>query len=299
MKMVKHVICGVVLAACGGGKAAPDAAPDAPSRACEDMGGANCFQIPTAPLQTRDGVASALGCGFTPTPAAAAVTFSGKVLTYGTSKPVPSASIALFSSADHATMVGSGTSMADGTYSLEVEAGTTNELFGEFSATGFLDLTTYNVRLDLNAGDFTNFNLQCVTSDNIESAGLLVKEDWDPTVMVVAGTALDCNNVIVEHAAIAVSTTQGQRVFAPRASVYYGVAGAVAIADPPEDRGDTNDNGVFAVFHLQPGPMVYIQMWGFVNAAAMAQGEAGLTLIAEEPIYPVANSAASFNLWTK
>ena len=263
------------------------------------MGGSSCFQLPTAPLSTRDGAPSARNCPFTVTPATVPVSFTGKTITYGTAKPVPSASVKLFTSPDRVTPVGTATSMADGTYTVQVPAGTANELYGEFAATGFLTLDTYNIRLNLNQGDFTMFNLQYVTSDNIESAGLLVKEIWDPAAMVVAGTALDCNNMIVEHAAIVASTTPGQRAFAPRASVYYGVPGAVALAEPPEARGDTNDNGAFALFHVAPSSTLYVQMWGFVDAAALARGEAGLTLVAEEPLHPVANTAASFNLWTR
>jgi hypothetical protein len=264
------------------------------------MGGSACFQLPTDTLQTRDGMPSRLGCGaFVNRPANGPVNVSGNVHTFGTNKPVPGADVKLYGAPDYATPIAMATSLADATWSLQVPVGTPNELYGLWAATGYLSVYTYNIRLDWRQGDVTQFNVQVVTPENIEAAGILVKENWDPAEMVVLGTALDCNGVIVEHAAIVASSTPGQRDFAPRVTVYYGAPGAVPLAVTPQDRGDTNDNGAFALFHIESEAPIYVQMWGFVDAAAMAQGEAGLTLVAEQSIHPIVNNAGSLNLWTK
>lgn len=296
--MILRGMCTFALAVtigCGSSDSGPDADTLKP---CKEMGGKACFQLPTAPVSTRDGAPSALGCPYTPKLAPAPVTFNGTMKSFGGNKPIPNATIKLFGSGDYGTPLATTTSNAtDGTYSITVPAGTDSRLYGEFSADNYLTFYPEDVRSDLTQGDFNMYTLQLVTADNVESAALLTKEIWDPTKAVFAGTALDCNRLVIMHAAITVSTVSGQRTFAPGVSVYYAAPGAAPLAVPPDDRGDTNDNGTFALFHLTPGTQYYAQMWGFVDAAAQAKGEAGLTLLAEHPLHVVANTAGNISLW--
>jgi hypothetical protein len=298
MNKTACVACAVwVMAACGGGG---DAMPDAASRACQEMGGSACFQLPTAPLQNRDGAPSALGCGaLTATPAPAALTITGTVLSFGTSKPLPNAALALYSSASYATPFATATSAADGTYSMNIAAGSPDVTWAEAIAADYLSVYVHAFRFDFSQGDITAFNPRVLTPDNVESAALLVKEIWDPTVMVAVGNVYDCTRSVVMHAAVALSSTSSTRTFVAGAPMYYGAPGAVPLAVPPEDRGDTNDNGAFVAFHVPPGQTLYLQAWGFIDAAAQAKGEAGLTLIAEQQLHTVANGAANVSLWTR
>lgn len=292
---MKRVGLWVVLAACGGGD---KATVDAPNTACKDMGGSACWYMPTAPLSTRDGTPSALGCGaVVPATAPAAVNVSGKLVAFSGGTAVPNGTIKVYSSADFATPIVTATSAADGTYSVVYPMGTPELLWGEFSATGYLTLFPEAVRPDLSHGDVTNYNLRIATPDDIEAAAIPVKELWDPTVAVVAGTALDCNRVVVMHAAVVLSSTSGTRTFVDHVSLYYGAAGVVPLAVPPDDRMDTNDNGAFAIFRVPGGQPLFVQMWGFKDAAAQAQGEAGLTLVAEWPLHSAVNAVSNVQLW--
>jgi hypothetical protein len=295
---MKLVSCGIVgLVACGSGTSGPDAYV----KTCVKDGGEVCFQLPTARLTDRDGNPSTLGCGpIVPKPAPAAVTFTGKVTKYGVSTAIPSAQLELFSDVGLQNRVTTTTSAADGTYSLTVPQGTPDLMWTRATADStFLVTHVYGFHAPLDQGNYTNFNVQIVTSDNVESAALLVKEIWDPAKHVIAGTVLDCNRVVVQHAEISLSSTSGTRTFVDGVSTYYGVPGAVPIVAPPDQRGDTNDNGAFAVFHLPPGQPLYVQAWGFLDDAAVAQGEAGLTMFAEDPINVAANEVTSMNLWLK
>lgn len=294
---MKALSCGIVLViACGGDKAGPDAYV----KTCVKDGGESCFQIPTGVVTNRDGMPSALGCNG-PTTAAAPVpvTFSGKIVGYGSSAGIPSAMLTLYSDIHLQTQVGSATAAADGTYSLTLAKGTPDLMWSRGSAAGFLDTYVYWFHPNLAMGNYTGFNGQLVTSDNIESAALLVKEIWDPTKHVIAGTVLDCNRVIVQHAEVVVSSTSGSRTFVDGISTYYGVPGAVPIVAPPDQRGDTNDNGAFAIFHLPPDQPLYVQAWGFTSDAAVAQGADGLTLLQETPINVAVNSVTSMFLFLK
>lgn len=295
---MKGLSCGIVLlVGCGGGKAGPDAYV----RTCVKDGGETCFQVPTAPVSDRNGAPSVLGCGnIVPQPSLVPVTFSGKVMRYGVSTVIPNAHLEIFSDRGFQNKVGDATSAADGTYSLTLPAGTPDLEWSRATADStFLVTNVYQFYPNLRQGDYTNFNPQIVTSDNIESAALLVKEIWDPSKHVIAGFVFDCNRVIVEHAEVVVSTTSGTRTFVDGVSTYYGVPGAIPIVAPPDQRGDTNDNGAFAVFHLPPDQTFYIQVWGFVSASAMSSGADGLTLLQEVPFNGIANSATSMNVWLK
>jgi hypothetical protein len=234
-----------------------------------------------------------------PTPAPAKLAISGTVISYAGNKPVPNASIKLYSSSSFATPFSTTLSAADGTYSIDVPAGTPDLVWSELTAADYIDQYPHAYRFDFSQGDLTDVTLRAVVADNIESAALLVKEIWDPAAMVVIGYVHDCDRLVVMHAAVALSTTSKTRTFAPRASIYYGAPGAVPLAVPPEDRGDTNDNGAYAAFHVPIGQPLYVQAWGFVDAAAQAMGEAGLTLIAEQPVRTVAGSAANVQLWAQ
>ena len=292
---IRAVVGVSLVAACGGS----DAPQDASALACKQMGGAVCFQMPTAPLSNRDGGPSTLGCGpLVATPSPTAVTFSGSILSYGTNKPIPSATIALHSSADYGTPIATTTSMADGTYSIQVPTGTPDALWGHFTNASYLEFFIHATRPDLSMGDIPDFTLRMVTADNIESAALLVKELWDPAFMTIAGTVYDCNRMVVQHAAVALSSTSGTRTFVPGASLYYGAPGVVPLAVPSDERVDTNDNGAFAVFRV-PAGQLYLQAWGFVDAAAQARGEAGLTLIGEQAVHGATNAVANVSIWSK
>jgi len=289
---MKALLCGLVaVAACS------DSPTHVPT--CQVEGGSACFQLPTDIIQTRDGAPSNLGCSdFMPTPSVNAVSVSGLLQKYGVSVPVAGATITFYATPEFSPAVATATTAADGTWSLVLPAGTPNIVYTQSSASGFVDSRGYFIGLDLTKPSVTNFNGRIVTSDNVESAALLVKENWDPTKSIYVGTALDCMNMIVEHAIATVSSEPGVRKFVDGVAVYYSAPGAVPLAVLPEDRGDTNDNGAFAFFHMPPDVTLYGQLWGYIDAAAMAQGADGLTMLAEFPVTSPANTATSLNAYT-
>jgi len=262
------------------------------------MGGEACFQIPTAPLARKDGTPIRIGCGpIVPTPAPTAVAISGDVATFGTTVPLVGAEIRLFGNPEFTTVVATATSQADSKYVIQLPAGTPDLMWGTVAAPGMLTSYVHAYRPDLGMGDIADFNLRLFKPENLEGAAILVKESWDPAFAVLAGYAVDCDRNVLQHAAVVLSAAAGRREFVDGASLYYGAPGAVPLAVPPEERGDTNDNGVFAVFRVPSGRALVAQVWGFSDDAAQAQGEAGLVLVAEHPLHAVANGVAQINLW--
>jgi hypothetical protein len=240
----------------------------------------------------------ALGCGpLEITSSTAPTTYTGNVGFFGSGDPIADAEIVLYDSAAFDTPIATATSAADATYSLTYPAGTPDLLWGSVGGPGALTTYRHALRPDWSLGDVADYNLRIFTPENIEGAAVLVEERWDETTAVAAGFALDCDLRVVQHAAVTLSSTSGSRTFVDGASVYYGAPGAVAIAVSPEERGDTNDNGIFAVFRIPPGDGLYLQTWGFPDEAAMAEGEAGLVLVGEAPVHGVADSVIQIEIW--
>lgn len=96
---------------------------------------------------------------------------------------------------------------------------------------------------------------------------------------VLAGAMRDCDGNEVSNAIATVSGTSGEIDHLEGADTYY-------IDELPvrhDQLAHTNESGLFAVFELPETDEAYIQLWGFVDEADIAMGEAGLTLLAELP----------------
>lgn len=297
MRTVRMALSLVLVAACGGddGGGSPDASTI--NQDCQSMGGEACFQLPTAPMINSDGAPSALGCSaYVPRTSTSAMSYNGKVTFFGTSNAIAGAQISAFSSVAYQNPVTTTTSAADGTYTLTVPAGTPDVLWTSVGGPGALTAYYHDFRADLFNGDVADFNLRLFTPANIEGATGLVGGMWDAARAVFAGYAVDCDQRVIEHAVAVVSSAQGTRTFVAGAQVYYGAPGVVPLAVPPADRGDTADNGIVAILGLPPGDNLRIQVWGFLDAAALARGAAGLTLIADHPLHVVANGVLGGDL---
>ena len=279
-----------IVAACGGddGGGSPDA--NTINQDCQSMGGSACFQLPTAPMNNSDGAPSALDCSaYVPRTSTAAVNYLGKVTFFGTSTVIAGAQIDAYASVAYQSPVATTTSASDGTYTLNVPAGTPDVLWTSVGGAGALTAYYHDFRADLFNGDVTDFNLRLFTPANIEGATGLVGGMWDTSRSVFAGYAVDCDQRVIEHAVAVVSSAQATRTFVAGVQVYYGAPGAVPLAVPPGDRGDTADNGIVAILGLPPGDNLRLQVWGFRDAAALARGADGLSLIADHPLHVVAN----------
>jgi hypothetical protein len=280
------------VAACGDSETQPDAGSQ-----CGTAGGGACFSLPTAPLSVPDGAADLACTPLVMTPAPTAVTVRGKVQGFGSGTPIPGADVKLFPTVEFATPLAETVADAEAKYSITLPQGTPDFMWGTVGGAGYLTTYVHAFRPDLSMGDISDFTLANFKPSNIEGAAILVKESWDPAYAVVAGFVRDCERRVVQHAALALSSTSGSRTFIANASLYYGAPGAVPLAVSHDERQDTNENGVFAVFRVPPGQMLFLQAWGFPDAAAQAKGEAGLVLFSEHPVHAVADSVVNINLW--
>jgi hypothetical protein len=104
----------------------------------------------------------------------------------------------------------------------------------------------------------------------------------DPERGVLAGAIRDCQAREVSHAIATVSATSGQIDHLDGADTYY-LDTSAGLPVRHDQLNQTDTIGLFAVFQLAETNSAFIQIWGFTDAGDIAQGEAGLTLLAELP----------------
>jgi hypothetical protein len=95
---------------------------------------------------------------------------------------------------------------------------------------------------------------------------------------ILAGAMRDCQEREVVNAVATVSSTRGSPDHLDGALTYYLDAGA-GLPVRNEELIHTDSNGIFAIFELPVTSEAYIQVWGFVDDADLADGE--MTLLAE------------------
>jgi hypothetical protein len=283
----------LVVAACGGGDDDPGV--------CSQDGGEACFQLPTAALAAHDAdsaVPADIGCGaIVPRDSTIEVTVSGTVKNYSGGTPIPSAAISVYDSNDYDTPIATTTAGTDGTYSIVIPTGTPDLLFAKVVADGFVEIYVENLRPDLTTATIADFDLSMATAAFLDTTFALVDTDWDHTKAGIAAVAQDCSRHPLEHAVATISATAGERDFIAGAPVFYAAAGDFPLPVPPDTRGDTNDNGAIAALNIPPSGTAFLQIWGFPDAGAVAEGEAGLELVAEYPLNLFADEALGFTAW--
>ena len=123
-------------------------------------------------------------------------------------------------------------------------------------------------------------NIGVATTAIAAALPALVDLDRIPGSGVLAGAVRDCQQREVSHAVATVSATSGTADHLENADSYY-VQTAVGLPVRHDALLHTDTVGEFAVFNLPVTATAYIQVWGFVDAADLADGE--MTLLAELP----------------
>jgi hypothetical protein len=270
---------------------------------CAVNGGAACFEPPIAVMVARGAggaeVAPDFGCA--PPSANAStidVTMSGTITDYETGDPIPGAEAEIFGDATFTTALVTGTAAADGSYSVVIPAGTPDLVHtrGTYPA-GYLQAYAFNAKLDL-------------TQPTLEVDGWGMRGAWVATVAGLAGitqepgtptiiaSALDCAGRTVAHAIITVSAAAGGPTHIAGANVVYTAPGNLPLPVSRDTSTESSNNGTAVITNLSRArTSVWVQAWGFRDAAALAAGKSGLTLVAQYEIPVFADSLVVIDLW--
>jgi hypothetical protein len=283
----------ILLGGCGGESADPGI--------CHVDGGAACFQLPTAPMIAHAGDIvrpAATGCGaVSPVDSLVEVSVSGVVRDYNGSTPVPGATVEVYDEDGYDTPVATAVADDAGAYQATLPVGTPDVLYGKVIAPGYVDVYVHQQRADLTQPTLAGVDWLTSTDAFLGTVAGVVEVQRQPGTATLATIVWDCERGPIEHAAVAVSATAGERDFVAGASVFYTLSGALPLPVPPEMRADSSDNGAVAIFNAPVDGRLYVQVWGFPDEAALDRGEDGLALVAEHAVVRFADAGAVVNLW--
>ncbi|MCA9680464.1 MAG: hypothetical protein H6708_29775 [Kofleriaceae bacterium] len=276
-------------AACGGGDDTP-ATPDA------DTGGNPGFILPTdttkanmddAPIGEADW--SCLNTASDDVATAVEIHLTGVINDFqDNSKEIRDGTITVFPDTDYMNPVDtSGPTAVDGVFDLTLTTGV--KRFGfKVSAPNYMDTFLLNQAFDANTVDQSQ-NVSAISTGLATALPAFIGITRTVGDGVLAGAMRDCAGNEVSNAIATVSSTSGTADHLDGAQTFYLDAGT-SLPVKHDTLSSTDANGLFAVFELPVTTQAYVQVWGFVNQADIAQGEAGLTLLAELPSPVVADT---------
>ena len=108
------------------------------------------------------------------------------------------------------------------------------------------------------------------------------------TAAAVLGRFRDCAGRPVSNAVVTVSSTQGTVTHVPGTETFYFSTSTENTPVPHTVSATMNQDGRFMVLNATPTSTAYVQVWGYVNPAALAAGT--LTLLAEQRVPLEANT---------
>lgn len=269
----------ISLVACGGGGS------DGPDAAMKDIG----FSNPTAPLMANREVSTDnweelgpadLSCLNTPAsdqPTTVAVAVSTVVRDFQSDNLVPGSTVTAFRGQNISDVFDTETSDDTAALTITIPTGVTR--FGyKMTSDNSLDTLLLNQTVEPNNPTQTEPSIKSVSKTTAQTLPALIGVSRMPGTGVLAGAIRDCQNREISNFIATVSTTKGAVSFAAGADTYY-FSPTVGLPVRHSQQKHGSKNGLFMVIELQPTATVYVQVWGYKDAADM--GTDTKTLIAE------------------
>lgn len=290
--MKRFLLLGAIIAAAACGGDDDGGASDAGMTNARNCAGMGCFVLPTEPLKTPTGTPDFSCSAHVVQTSSGPVTINGTLADFQTDDPISGGTVAAFYDLNFdATPKATGTSAADGAFTMTLPAPVPDRVNFKNSASEAFDTYALNIGVDISGAPVT------MTRNTVSQAtaqvlpGLIGIRRTDG-LGILAGEAIDCAGAELENAIATVSTTSGTYTAVTGtgcanpgcAQVYYFKSG---LPTGRNLQSDTNTDGLFAIMELPPGNY-YLQVWGFVDAADVSQGMAGLKLLSEfqAPVKP-------------
>ncbi len=221
---------------------------------------------------------SCLNQSSTNVPTTTDIVLTGDLLDFQTDEPLIGGEFTLFGDDGiSGTAIGNATSDNSGSFSINLPMGQTHWSFKVVMEEA---LDTYSINRYYEPD-------QAAQSQDIDSVSLLTAQALPafigvtrtPGLGIIAARISDCDNNRVMGAVAMVSETAGTPTPTDGAVSYYFSALSTSLPVRHSLESATNKDGVFVAIELPPGQTRYLQVWGFVDAADLADGE--MTLLAE------------------
>ncbi len=213
-------------------------------------------------------------------PSSVEITLTGLVLNFtDDGDEVKEATVEVFEGVDYQNPLDTvGPTGIDGAYTLTLPAGNTRLGF-KMVAEDYMDTFLLNQYFEPDVAAQTK-NISMISIGTATALPALIGLQRTEGTGVLAGAMRDCQNREVSGAIATVSQTQGEVAHLDGAVTYYLDSGT-NFPVRHEQQPSTDTTGLFAVFELPVTGASYVQVWGFVDEADIAMGDAGLTLLAE------------------
>ncbi len=275
------------LAACGGGGGNTTVdAPDQP-----DVG----FNKPTASLKANMEVSTDnwqeigpadLSCLDTPSDDVATtveVTLSTTVRDFESGNLVPNTMVTVFP--DQSADSPFDTQTADGNADVTVTIPIGTKRFGyKMVDSESLDTLLLNQKVDPNTATQTESKIQAVSKATAQTLPALIGVSRTSGTGVLAGAIRDCQNHEISNFISTVTSSPARTYEDALAakvsgadSYYFSSSVGLPVRHTQKDAG--SEDGLFMIIEIAPSPDAYVQIWGYVDDAALAADD--IKLIAE------------------
>jgi hypothetical protein len=167
----------------------------------------------------------------------------------------------------------------DGTYTLTLPSGGGPRWGFKVSADDYMDTFLLNQYFEPGVAA-QSLDISAISSGLATALPAFIGINRTPGTGVLAGAIRDCDGFEVANAIATVSTTSGSVAHLEGAQTFY-LDNGTSLPVKHDQLAHTDASGIFAIFELPVTASTYLQIWGFTDAADVAQGEAGLTLLSE------------------
>ncbi len=218
-------------------------------------------------------------------PSTQAIALSGKIDDFQTGNGVGTAAVTAFPGINLAGNSGTTTSdnaaQTRGNYTMNLAmlpSGTTRYGF-KFEATSYVKTYLLNQYITPNMATQLR-DMSAVSEATALALPAFIGVTRDVTKGVLAGAFRDCNGDEVSNAVATVSGTAGTPAHLLGAKTFYFSAGSTSLPVRHTVEPVLNNDGLFVILDLPPQTAsAYVQVWGFVDDADLADGQ--MTLLSE------------------
>ena len=269
----------VTVAACGGGTSSPPM-PDAAEEV--DVG----FNKPTKSLKANNEVSpdmwqetgpANLACLNMPSADAAttvAVTVNATIRDFQSDNLVPNATITAFKDQDAGSPFD--TTMADGNAKLSIDIPVGTKRFGyKMTNPDSLDTLLLNQKVAPDVAVQDVSDIRSVSKSTAQTLPALIGVSRTAGTGVLAGAMRDCDDHEVSNFIATVTTKHATSYDDAKASRITGAdsyyfSSSVGLPVRHTQKSAGSEDGLFMVIELAPSPDAFVQIWGYVDDAALA-----------------------------
>lgn len=226
---------------------------------------------------------SCLNTASTDLPTSVDITLSGPVIDFQSDEPLPGALLSLYGDGGiSSTPLVTTTADEAGDYEMVLPTGNTNWAFKVEAEEALVTYTLNQYYIPDESSQMEQ--LESISLLTAQALPAFINVTRTPGLGIIAGAIRDCDDNEVSGAIAAVSSTADTTTFIDGGVSYYFSALMTSLPVRHSQQSLTNKDGRFVTIELPPGGEGHVQIFGFVDAADLADGEPTLLATISAPI---------------